>query len=210
MNRLATALYLEAKAHTCFSNFNMNEQLAYCFAYPRSRFASLAGKVEDDYVTWVMDGKPKGGLKTTKKYEAAPQPTTWWASASPLERHAYLTGFPESKNIADKPTISPKIANREEFHKASAAFHRGVFARFKNNLKFDDLRSAHKHIQTLHEKAIKDLLMKNKYPEDSRNTKAYNDTLESAKKATEKLEDSHTEAGLPIGVGHTRYVAKGK
>lgn len=153
--------------------------------------------------------------------------SNWWTEMSPLERHAYLTAHPNSRMSKQKLSEAPPINSREDYHKASAAFHRGRVEHHRQQMEaafnapdsnLEDqyksrdmhlsLRNAHQDAREKHERALESLRRYRNEPVSTNNLEKYRQDLSAARHSTQHLENLHQWHEQPIGVGITKYVEK--
>jgi hypothetical protein len=131
-----------------------------------------------------------------------------WSKAknaqSPIERKAYLTG---TKSKIDFKTNAAKINSRQDYHKASKAFHEGRSAHIlaskpAKDSPYSKQLQFHQQAANLHHNAAT--------TQDSNNPfhAAYPKHLANIQKHYSAMETHAKQNKLPTGTGHTRFITK--
>jgi hypothetical protein len=193
-------LDLEVKASTIWSSLTEQEKMVYESINAKKYIPPTLHKKSP--TTFDNVGEPDDWSKP--KAPASNKLNTYTSYKTPLEKKAYLTGHTDFKIKPDKDANEAKINSREDYHKASAAFHRGRFEQLNNkNYSADHpmtkQKQFHEKLADMHY-AAPGLLKYNKPKYDS-----HLKNIQSGYAAME----GHAKANkFPIGTGHTRYVTK--
>ncbi len=163
--------------------------------------------------------------RRSKPAEPAGKTDGWWDKYSPLERKAYLTAHPNSSRASSVGDVAgAKIGSREDYHRASAAFHSGKVKSFEarehemgktdsqhratpRGAALASMRNSHGEALRLHRQALDHLAHHRQNPTDG-SLRRYGNALGQIRDFYPQLDALHRKHGEPTGVGHTRYVSK--
>ena len=152
---------------------------------------------------------------------------SWWDAASDIERKAYLEAHPNSKYGSQSNSVKDAgINSRDDYHWASAAFHRGKKEalqgerdaspkhghpdyNYEKDVGLHSQKSWHDEMERRHLAAVKRLEWEKKgVGMGAPDSKPYNSHLNEIRGKYATEEESRKAANKPFGVGHTRYISK--